>query len=139
MASSGASFWSPRPTRLQCDQIVAKLLALRRPQTLLVPVLSSTSMKLRKSSTLPKNFSRTVQEDKVTVQPLGPKYLSIDQIRPLYGLTRGVLYALIREGRVKNVSIIARDPSGKARSRGKRLIEVASLESYLSGLAKGGE
>jgi hypothetical protein len=91
-----------------------------------------------KSSTLPKRFSRTIQEDKVAAQPLQPKFLSVDQVRPIYGLTRGVLYPLIKQGLIKSVCIIDKGPDGKARSRGKRLIEVASLESYLAGLAKAG-
>jgi hypothetical protein len=93
-----------------------------------------------KSSTFPRKFRRTIQEEE---QPpklvsLQPKFLSVDQVRTIYGLTRGVLYPLMKEGLVESISIVSRDRDGKTRSRGKRIVSVESLENYLAGLAKAG-
>jgi len=89
-----------------------------------------------KSHKLPRRFSRTIEEPEIALlSVLQPKYLSVDQVRPLYGLTRGVLYPLLRDGLIESVCIVGKDQDGKPRSRGKRLISVASLESYLSNLA----
>jgi len=67
---------------------------------------------------------------------LQPKYLSVDQVRLIYGLTRGVLYPLLRDGVIKSVCVVGKDQNGKRRSRGKRLILISSLESHLAQLAE---
>jgi hypothetical protein len=89
-----------------------------------------------KSQKLPRRFSRTIEEPEIAVPALQPKYLSVDQCRPIYGLTRGVLYPLLRDGVIQSVCIVGKDQNGKRRSRGKRLILVESLERYLSQLAE---
>jgi len=89
-----------------------------------------------KSFKVPRKFSRSIEEQEIAVPVLQPKYLSVDQVRALYGLTRGVLYPLLREGRIESVCVIGRDQDGEPRSRGKRLVSVASLEAYLSKLTE---
>jgi hypothetical protein len=90
-----------------------------------------------KSTKVPRRFSRSIEESDIGIPVLQPKYLSVDQVRVLYGLTRGVLYPLLREGRIQSVCIVGRDRDGEPRSRGKRLVSVASLEAYLSRLTGG--
>jgi hypothetical protein len=85
-----------------------------------------------KSQKLPRRFSRTIEEQEIAAPILQPKYLSVDQVRPIYGLTRGVLYPLLKEGQIKSVCVVGKGANGLLRSRGKRLIEVASLEAYLA-------
>jgi len=89
-----------------------------------------------KSFKVPRKFSRSIEEPEIAVPVLQPKYLSVDQVRALYGLTRGVLYPLLREGRIESVCIIGKDRDGAPRSRGKRLVLVSSLECYLSKLSE---
>jgi hypothetical protein len=89
-----------------------------------------------KSTKLPRKFSRSIDEPEIAVPVLEPKYLTIDQIRLLYGLTRGVLYPLLNSGAIESVCVIGKDQDGAPRSRGKRLVRVSSLESYLSGLSE---
>jgi hypothetical protein len=89
-----------------------------------------------KTTKLSRRFLRSIQEPEITPPVLQPKYLSVDQVRPIYGVTRGVLYPLLRDGVIQSVCIVGKDQNGKRRSRGKRLILVESLERYLSQLAQ---
>jgi hypothetical protein len=88
-----------------------------------------------KSSNVSRKFSRSIEEPDISIPVLAPKYLSVDQVRAVYGITRGVLYALLKDRRVESVCVISRDGDGALRSRGKRLINVASLDAYLGQLA----
>ena len=65
---------------------------------------------------------------------LTPEFARIDDIHQMFGLKRGSLYNLIRDGKVKSVLTKV-----TGRKSGIRLIEVASVRQYiLSGADSGG-
>jgi hypothetical protein len=91
-----------------------------------------------KSQKLSRRFSRTIEEPEIRVSVLEPTHIDVNQVRPYCGLTRGVLYPLLKEGVIKSVVVIGKDRNGKLRSRGKRLVSVASLKAYLARLEEEG-
>jgi len=58
-----------------------------------------------------------------------PKYGDFRYVEQHYGVTKGVLYPLFQDGRVKSIVI-----QNAGTSRGKRLINLESLEAYLESL-----
>jgi len=65
---------------------------------------------------------------------LTPEFARVDAIQQMFGLKRGTLYNLIRDGKVNSV---LKKVTG--RKSGIRLIEVASVRQYiLSGADNGG-
>lgn len=55
-----------------------------------------------------------------------PEYADIPGIYTIFGLKRSLLYSLMKEGRVKSISLKERGEKS-----GKRLIEVASVRAFL--------
>lgn len=60
---------------------------------------------------------------------LKPKYVTFEFVENVYGLTKGRLYPLLKDGRVKSIAVV--DPG---KSRGKRLINLSSLEDFFAAL-----
>jgi|SRR6516165_8137993 hypothetical protein len=58
-----------------------------------------------------------------------PKYLTMAQVEPIYGLGRTKLYDLMAKGLIRAVKLGERE-----NKHIKVLIDVASLEAYLNGL-----
>jgi len=68
-------------------------------------------------------------EPNTVLLPVNRKYAKPATVTQIYDLSHGKVYALIREGLIKSITL--REPG---RSRGSRLIEIASLEKYLRSL-----
>ena len=69
-----------------------------------------------------------------------PQWLRIPQAVQLYGLSRSTLYNLMTAGKIKSSAV--RTGYGKKRTgtnNGARLINAASLDSFISRFATGGE
>jgi hypothetical protein len=63
-----------------------------------------------------------------------PEWIRPKQVKALFGIGNGLMQQLVKEGRVKTVSICQ-----PGLSRGTRLISYAGLCAYLDGLASGQE
>jgi hypothetical protein len=74
-------------------------------------------------------FSPLNQASENLPPAIPPKYMDPGRVDDVYGISGGKLYPLINSGRV--VSITLCEPG---KSRGKRLVLVASLEAYLKSL-----
>ena len=85
------------------------------------------STKFGRTTFAPKGFN----EPDTVLLPVSRKYAKPATVTQIYDLSHGKLYALIREGLIKSITL--REPG---RSRGSRLIEIASLEKYLQSLAE---
>jgi hypothetical protein len=68
------------------------------------------------------------------VLPVDRKYAKPATIAQIYDISHGKVYALIAAGLIKSITL--REPG---RSRGSRLIEIASLEKYLESLEESQE
>jgi len=64
---------------------------------------------------------------------LSVEFADLRNIQKAFGLKRGLIYLLIKEGAIKSVSVRRR-----GQIRGKRLIHVASVRDYLALQMKGG-
>jgi hypothetical protein len=82
-----------------------------------------------------KSFGRTkfapsgFNQPDTVVLPVDRKYAKPATVSQIYDLSHGKIYALISAGFIKSITL--REPG---RSRGSRLIEIASLEKYLQSL-----
>jgi hypothetical protein len=83
-----------------------------------------------------KSFGRTkfsakgFNEPNTIVVPVDRKYGKSATISQIFDLSHGKIYSLIEAGLIKSITL--REPG---RSRGTRLIEIASVEQYLQSLA----
>jgi hypothetical protein len=79
---------------------------------------------------LPPTFPRS--ESKAMIEP---KYLTLNQTEAIYNIGRGKLYELMKLGLVRCVKLRGGTrASGMPDKRTRVLVDVASLEAYLSGL-----
>lgn len=62
------------------------------------------------------------------------KYIRVAQVESSHGIKSGVLYELIRAGKIRTVRVGVKENA----TRGTRLIDVESLEQYLAARATGG-
>jgi hypothetical protein len=69
------------------------------------------------------------KEPDTVLIPVKRKYGKPETVWQIYNLTKGKQYSLIKAGLIKSVSL--REPG---RSRGSRLIDLESVEAYLSSL-----
>jgi hypothetical protein len=65
---------------------------------------------------------------------LKPEWIRPKDVPRIFGVGRGQLYDLLKEGRIKSVSMRKR-----GQKHGTRLISYDSLKNYLESLATGGE
>jgi hypothetical protein len=58
-----------------------------------------------------------------------PKYITMNEVWPIYAISRTKLYWLMKEGKIRAVKLGARESK-----RTRVLVDVESLEAYLAGL-----
>jgi hypothetical protein len=57
------------------------------------------------------------------------KYISMKDVEPIYGIGRTKIYSLVKEGKIRMIKL-----GDRHNKQIKVLVDVASLEAYLSGL-----
>jgi hypothetical protein len=57
-----------------------------------------------------------------------PEFVDVQGLRELFGIKRSLGYALLKDNKIKGVSLRRR-----GQSRGKRLFDVASVREFLQG------
>ena len=71
--------------------------------------------------------SQTLAEEITQGIRATPAWLKLDDASRCYGICRSGLYSLIRDGRIKSACLRDRN-----KSRGSRIVNVKSLEDYIS-------
>ena len=72
-----------------------------------------------------------VSQEELNEPTFRPKYISFERLEAEYAIGKGKAYPLINDGRIKVIRLV--EPG---RSRGRVLVDVASVEAHLAKLAK---